>query len=140
MFARHVLLLSAVSRSSAFILNSLHHCLIPSMCLVSKTGVMVFSSRRLTHFSRRSAFLYIFLLAPLWYRMSITRDLFMFGPVKYMAESKLPVPIVVALDIAIYAVPGLLPSNDLVPGSTMIVSTAFGDTAEPAGESFARRD
>ena len=49
----------------------------------------------------------------------------MFGPVKYIAESRFPVPMVVGRDAAMYAVPGLLPSKVLVPGSIMMVSTAF---------------
>ena len=50
----------------------------------------------------------------------------MFVPVKNSAESRsCPEPAVVALDAAMYRVPGLLPSNALFPGSPITLSMAF---------------
>ena len=96
----HSRLLKASSSSSIDIRNVLHQWM---RCLASfsvYTGRIVFVSRWLTHFSLSSTFLYSFFCPPadrdFWCFRSNTRLRLMLGPEKYRAESRLPVPMVVA--------------------------------------------
>ena len=127
-FRRHSRLLRALSRSFSLIRKLLHQFFILMISSRVIVGLTVLVSNRFTHFSLKSTFLYRslcpFLLA-FWYLISKTRYLFMLGPLKYNAESQFPVPVVVALDVAMYTVPGLLPSNPRDPGSMITLSTAF---------------
>ena len=104
-FFLHFLLLSAFSSVIRSILNVLAHVINSLFFFSLQLNVIVFCSNRSTHRVRSRTFLYG-VTPSLCSVMFNTRNLFMFCPEKYSAESSFSFPVVVALDAPMYSVPG----------------------------------
>ena len=108
-------MLNMASKPLVLIRKVFVHLIRSSFCLFSQLGLIVFLFSLSIHFSLSCTFLYS-VTPSRWYLRPVTLHVFMSCPEKYIAESRFPVPVVVALDVPMYSRPGLFPSNLLFPG------------------------
>ena len=103
---RHSFMLSMSSKSLVLIRNVFPHLIRSSFSCLFQCGFIVFLSSLSIHFSLSCTFLHG-VVPSRWYLSPITLHVFMSCPEKYIAESRFPVPDVVALDTPMYNSPGL---------------------------------